>query len=124
MPGDEEGSEEVIQLTINETALRDLVAAGATFPEVIEYLSHRRPRELSPIEFLSIFQQELGISFVESRAMLEYFAPQMKPIADSGLIDERGRTLLRRCSSADGYRTQQTSGTEHSPLPSRANLSS
>lgn len=86
----------------NETALRDLVAAGASFLEVIEYLAHRHPRELSPLEFLHIFQRELGISFVESRAMLEYFDPQMKPIADSRLINERGRTLLQRCSSADG----------------------
>ncbi|MFI1160267.1 hypothetical protein [Streptomyces sioyaensis] len=69
---------------------------------MIEYLSHRQPSELNPLEFLSIFQQELGISFVESRSMLEYFDPQMKPIADSGLINERGRALLRRCSSADG----------------------
>ncbi|MEV5128755.1 hypothetical protein AB0K49_39065 [Streptomyces decoyicus] len=36
------------------------------------------------------------------RAMLEYFDPQMKPIADPGLINERGRTFLRRCGSADG----------------------
>jgi len=83
----------------NEEALRDLVAAEATFLEVIEYLSHRHPRELSPLEFLHIVQQELGTPFVESRAMLEYFDPQMKPIADSGLINERGRTLLQRCSS-------------------------
>ncbi|MFI0904816.1 hypothetical protein ACH4TE_14920 [Streptomyces sioyaensis] len=69
---------------------------------MIEYLANRYDRELSPFEFLNTFQEELGISFVESRAMLEYFDPQMKPIADTGLINERGRTLLRRCSSADG----------------------
>ncbi|MFD9210344.1 hypothetical protein ACFVZM_29185 [Streptomyces sioyaensis] len=86
----------------SETALRNLVAAGASFLEVIEYLVHRHPRDLSPLKFLHIFQQELGISFVESRPMLEYFDPQMKPIADSGLINEHGRALLQRCSSADG----------------------
>ncbi|MET7799602.1 hypothetical protein [Streptomyces decoyicus] len=86
----------------NDTALRDLVAAGATFLEVIAYISRRCHHELSPLEFLKIFQEELGISFIESRAMLEYFDPQMKPITDPGLINERGRSLLRRCSSADG----------------------
>ncbi|MDT0460433.1 hypothetical protein RM550_32730 [Streptomyces sp. DSM 41527] len=86
----------------NETALRDLVAAGATFLEVVTHLSRRCHHELSPLEFMKVFQEELGISFVETRAMLEYFDPQMKPIADPGLINERGRTLLLRCGSADG----------------------
>ncbi|MFC9234469.1 hypothetical protein ACFTZI_36790 [Streptomyces decoyicus] len=59
----------------NDTALRDLVAAGATFLEVIAYISQRCHHELSPLEFLKVFQEELGISFIESRAMLEHFAP-------------------------------------------------
>ncbi|WP_405410234.1 hypothetical protein [Streptomyces decoyicus] len=86
----------------NDTALRDLVAAGATFLEVIAYISQRCHHELSPLEFLKVFQEELGISFIESRAMLQHFDPQMQPIADPGLINERGRTLLRRCGSTDG----------------------
>ncbi|MEV6568205.1 hypothetical protein [Streptomyces kronopolitis] len=69
---------------------------------MIEYLAKRHDRELAPLEFLNTFQEELGISFVESRAMLEYFNPQMKPIADTELINDRGRILLRRWSSADG----------------------
>ncbi|MFJ3765023.1 hypothetical protein ACIPQJ_11890 [Streptomyces sp. NPDC090082] len=79
-----------------EVALRDLVTEGATFLEVLEHLSRRGPRALTPLEFLRVFQEELGISFVESRNMLEYFDPGMKPIVDVEVINERGRLLLQR----------------------------
>lgn len=79
-----------------EAGLQDLAAKGATFLELLEHLSRRGHRPLTPLEFLRVFQEELGISFVESRNMLEYFDPSMKPIADEGLINERGRLLLQR----------------------------
>ncbi|MER6678576.1 hypothetical protein [Streptomyces sp. NPDC000983] len=84
-----------------EVALRDLVAEGVTFFEVLEYLSRRSHRALTPLEFLRVFQEELGISFIESRNMLEYFDPDMKPIVDVGLINERGRLLLQRFNAID-----------------------
>ncbi|MEV6674414.1 hypothetical protein [Streptomyces sp. NPDC051162] len=84
-----------------EVALRDLVAEGASFLEVLEFLSRRDSRALTPLEFLRVFQEELGISFIESRNMLEYFGPDMKPIVDVELINERGRLLLRRFNLID-----------------------
>lgn len=74
---------------------------GATFLEVLECLSRRGPRALTPFEFLKVFQEELGISFIESRNMLEYFDPNMKPIVDVELINERGRLLLQRFNPID-----------------------
>ncbi|WP_158692920.1 hypothetical protein [Streptomyces roseochromogenus] len=83
-------------MTDEVAALRNLVAEGATFLEVLEFLSRRGPRPLTPLEFLRVFQEELGISFIESRNMLEYFDPDMKPMVDAALINERGRLLLQR----------------------------
>lgn len=84
-----------------EAGLQDLAAKGATFSELLEYLSRRGLRPLTPLEFLRAFQEELGISFIESRKMLEYFDPSMKPIADEGFINERGRLLLQRFNPGD-----------------------
>ncbi|GLY86077.1 hypothetical protein Airi02_040060 [Actinoallomurus iriomotensis] len=85
----------------SEVTLRSLAAGGATFLEVLGYLAQRESRPVTPLEFLRVFQEELGISFVESRKMLEYFDPQMKPIVDRRLINERGRLLLQMCHPTD-----------------------
>lgn len=80
--------------------LGSLVSGGASILEVLEYLSARSaPNALTPFGFLRIFQEELGISFVETRSILEYFDPQMRPVADSNLINERGDLILRRYRS-------------------------
>ncbi|WP_432068064.1 hypothetical protein [Streptomyces sp. C10-9-1] len=77
--------------------LQEFVEGGASFSEVVEYLSRRSaPGTLTPLNFLRALQEELGISFVEGRSILEYFDPQMRPLADIGLIDERGGELLAR----------------------------
>jgi hypothetical protein len=81
---------------VNDEELRALVAGDATFMEVLDHLRRRGPRPLTPIEFLRIFQEELGISFVKARAMLDCFDPGMRPIVDTDLINERGRLLLER----------------------------
>jgi len=81
---------------MNAGDLRALVARGATVLEVLEHLSARSsPAALTPFGFLRIFQEELGISFVESRSLLEYFDPQMRPLADADTINERGDLILR-----------------------------
>ncbi|MGN5381237.1 hypothetical protein BIV25_05885 [Streptomyces sp. MUSC 14] len=81
---------------LEDETLRDLVAEGTTFLKVLEYLSRRDSHPLTPLGFLRIFQEELGISFIESRNMLEYFDPHMQPIVDKALINERGRLLLQQ----------------------------
>ncbi|MEU8713290.1 hypothetical protein [Streptomyces sp. NPDC048663] len=76
------------------------VTGGATFLEVLERLSARSaPTALTPLAVLRILQEELGISFVESRSILEYFDSQMRPIVDVNLINERGGVILRQCRS-------------------------
>lgn len=54
----------------------------------------RRPGRVERIELLRIFQVEFGISFIKTREKFEYFDPQMRPIVDTALINERGRLLL------------------------------
>ncbi|HEY0495601.1 MAG TPA: hypothetical protein VGD48_07635 [Kutzneria sp.] len=79
---------------MQDDELLSLVAAGASYMEILDYLRNRGPRQLTPIELLRIFQEELGISFVKTREMFEYFDPQLRPIVDTALINERGRLLL------------------------------
>lgn len=77
--------------------LKEFVEGGASFSEVVAYLSsHSTSRTMTPLTFLRTLQEELGIPFVEARSLLEYFDPQMRPIADIDVIDERGRELLQR----------------------------
>ena len=77
--------------------LQEFVEGGASLSEVVAYLSRRSmPGTLTPLTFLRALQEELGISFVEARSLLEYFDPQMRPVAGISVIDERGGELLQR----------------------------
>ncbi|MEV7163546.1 hypothetical protein ACIF6I_31230 [Streptomyces microflavus] len=79
------------------TSLQEFVERGASFCEVVDYLSRRATDgTLTPLNFLRALQEELGISFVEARPLLEYFDPRMRPIADINVIDELGGELLAR----------------------------
>jgi hypothetical protein len=73
--------------------LKELVGSGATFMDVVSYLADVIS-PLRPIDFLRVFQEDLGISFVSAREILEYFDPAMRPIVDESLINERGREIL------------------------------
>lgn len=79
----------------DETTLRDLVAAGAGFLEVFDHLSHRAGRPVGAVGLLAIIQSELGIPFVKTRAMYEYFDDEMRPLADPEVINERWQAILR-----------------------------
>ncbi|MFC0433125.1 hypothetical protein [Kutzneria buriramensis] len=79
---------------MSDDELLSRVDAGASYMEILEYLRTRGPRPLTPIGLLSIFHKELGISFIKARTMFEYFDPQLRPIVDTALINERGRLLL------------------------------
>jgi hypothetical protein len=73
--------------------LKELVDSGATFMDIVTYLANVAS-PLRPIDFLRVFQEDLGISFVKAREVLEYFDPDMRPIVDESLINERGREIL------------------------------
>ncbi|MFI5783562.1 hypothetical protein [Nocardia sp. NPDC051570] len=79
---------------MSDSELRRIIAEGATFMDVLKYLSGREGKPLTPMRFLWIFQHELRISFVESRNILDCFDPAMNPTVDIGQINERGRQLL------------------------------
>lgn len=73
--------------------LKELVDSGAPLMDVVRYLTGI-VSPLRPIDFLRIFQEDLGISFIKTREVLEYFDPAMRPVVDESTINERGRSIL------------------------------
>ncbi|MFI6042589.1 hypothetical protein ACIA8C_13195 [Nocardia sp. NPDC051321] len=81
---------------MSDDELQRIIREGAPFLEVLGYLSGREGRPITPMRFLWIFQHELGISFVESREILDCFDPGMNPLVDADQINERGLLLLNK----------------------------
>jgi hypothetical protein len=77
-----------------ESELRAMVVAGTPLLDLLEHLKRRAGGRLSPGRFLLILQEEAGISFTKTRDILEYFNPDMNPIAEREVINERWRVLL------------------------------
>jgi hypothetical protein len=73
--------------------LKELADSGASLMDIVRYLASV-VSPLRPIDFLRVFQEDLGISFVKTRGVLEYFDPSMHPVVDESLINERGRDIL------------------------------
>ncbi|MFD6425432.1 hypothetical protein [Streptomyces sp. NPDC060198] len=86
-----------------EGELRNLVSGGATFLEVVAHISSSvKPEKLTPLKLMWVIQEGLGISFTETRNVLEFFDSELRPIVDEALIDERGDRLLEQ------YRKRQS----------------
>ena len=81
---------------MSSSELRNLVAEGVTFMEVLDRVRKRSSGPLTAIEFMKVLQEELGIYFTETREMYEYFDSDLCPTVDVHLINERGRLLLER----------------------------
>lgn len=77
-----------------ESELRAMVVAGTPFLDLLEHLKRRAGGKLPPGRFLLALQEEAGIPFTKSRDILEYFDPEMNPIAEHEVINERWRLLL------------------------------
>ncbi|WP_159062006.1 hypothetical protein [Streptomyces sp. WM6368] len=84
-----------------KSRLRYEVAQGATVTDIVKILEERFPEGLRPMQFLWILQEELGIPFTESRRVLEYFDPEMKPTASAEVIDDLGRSILVNVALGD-----------------------
>jgi hypothetical protein len=82
---------------ISELDLRDLVRSGASFAQILERA--RETEGFSAVSFLHAVQVRLGISFVETRNMFEYFDKDWSPLADQDAIESRWRSILK----AHGY---------------------
>ncbi|MFD7905154.1 hypothetical protein ACFV4F_14445 [Kitasatospora sp. NPDC059722] len=79
--------------------LEELVAGGAPFMDVLEFVRTSLPDELTPVRFLLAVQDELGISFTETRTVLEFFDPQLQPLVDLKEIDGRWNEIVQRWAS-------------------------
>ncbi|KAB8188618.1 hypothetical protein FH608_043460 [Nonomuraea phyllanthi] len=62
---------------------------------MLEHLKSQESFTLTPLAFLKVVQLELGISFVRTRHLLEFFDPEMEPLADSTVIEGYWKGLLR-----------------------------
>lgn len=78
----------------DESELRAMVVAGTPFLDLLGNLKSRAGGRLSPGRFLLILQEEAGISFTKTREILEYFNPDMDPIAEREVIEKRWQGLL------------------------------
>ncbi|MEV0053718.1 hypothetical protein ACH347_23710 [Saccharopolyspora sp. 5N102] len=81
-------------MTQSDLGIRQLVERGATLTELLEHLKSHETFTLTPLSFLKAIQLELGISFVRTRHLLEFFDPEMRPLVDISVIEERWRDLL------------------------------
>ncbi|SRR6266511_4052963 len=77
-----------------ESELRVLVMRKTPFLEVLKYLKEREGGKLGGFQFLRIFQEEVGISFVKTRELLGCFDPEMNPIVEPEVINERWNAIL------------------------------
>ncbi|MEA5364679.1 hypothetical protein VA596_34465 [Amycolatopsis sp., V23-08] len=77
-----------------EPGIREMVVAGTPFLDLLEHLKRRAGGKLSPGGFLRILQEEAGISFTRTRDIFVYFNPDMNPIAEPEVINERWQVLL------------------------------
>lgn len=81
-------------MTQGDLGIRQVVERGATLAELLEHLRSHETFTLTPLSFLKAVQLELGISFVRTRHLLEFFDPEMRPLVDTAVIEERWRELL------------------------------
>lgn len=79
--------------------LRGLVTSGASFVEILGRAREASDEKLSPLAFLHAVQVQLGISFVETRNMFEYFDSDWSPLADPDVVNGRWQEILK----AHGY---------------------
>jgi hypothetical protein len=74
--------------------LRVLVAEKTPFLELLDHLRARAGGDLGGFQLVVILQQEAGISFVESREMLAYFAADWTPNAEPAVINARWNAIV------------------------------
>ena len=82
---------------MSELDLPEPVRSGASFTQILERA--REAEGFSAVSFLHAVQVGLGISFVETRNMFEYFDKDWSPLVDQDTIESRWRSILK----AHGY---------------------
>ncbi|MFE3329316.1 hypothetical protein [Streptomyces sp. NPDC059176] len=73
-----------------------MAAEGAGILAVIEMLRGEEGFRLTPLHLLRILDEALGIPWTESRALLEHFDPDLRPLDPPDEIDRRAGELLSR----------------------------
>ncbi|MFI5621935.1 hypothetical protein ACIA03_00585 [Nocardioides sp. NPDC051685] len=84
--------------TENHEELGALVRQGAGFLDIVAFLRKRESGRITPFGVLAALQREANLSFVDARDVLEYFDPQMHPIADADEIEQRWAEIVGRRS--------------------------
>ena len=92
----------MVRVAGNVDSLESLVDGGASFTDVVDYLS-RDLAPLRPIDLLRVLQEQLGIPFTKSREILEFYNPDMSPTVDAEIINKRGETILALRNARKGH---------------------
>ena len=64
-----------------------MASGGAGVLAIIDHLRSSESFTLTPMTFLAIIQQALGVSFVETRRLYEFLDADLRPLSDDAAAD-------------------------------------
>ncbi|WP_157515776.1 hypothetical protein [Nocardiopsis trehalosi] len=83
-------------------SLRRLVAGGATVMEVMRAFKESEACVTSPLNFIMVMRNDLGMPLGESRRILEVFDPQLDPLVPEDEVDAAYGHFLDKYRACDG----------------------
>ncbi|SDM31138.1 hypothetical protein SAMN05444921_106214 [Streptomyces wuyuanensis] len=82
--------------------VRRMATEGAGLLAVIEMLRNDAEFRLTPLHLLRILGEAVGVPWTESRVLLEFFDPELRPLVPEDEIERRAEELLAPYVAAEG----------------------
>ncbi|MET9667413.1 hypothetical protein ABZY19_18775 [Streptomyces sp. NPDC006475] len=82
--------------------IRRMAAEGAGLVAMIEMLRRDEDFRLTPLHLLRILGEGVGIPWTESRVLLEFFDPDLRPLVPEDEVDRRAEELLSPYVTREG----------------------
>ncbi|WP_405599176.1 hypothetical protein OG741_18245 [Streptomyces sp. NBC_01410] len=79
-----------------------MAAEGAGLLAMIETLRLDEEFRLTPLHLLRILDEAVGIPWTESRVLLEFFDPELRPLVPEDEVDRRAEALLSPYVTREG----------------------
>ncbi|MGW1492529.1 hypothetical protein [Streptomyces sp. NPDC002402] len=79
-----------------------MAAEGAGLLAMIETLRLDEEFRLTPLHLLRILDEAVGIPWTESRVLLEFFGPELRPLVPGDEVDHRAEALLSPYVTREG----------------------